>query len=198
MKKIRFYVHSVTIGIKNFEGKSIVVTGASGGIGSEIAQLFAKSDANVVVHYFSSSEKAGRTVKSIQDLGSEAFSFQADVTDPHEVSSMIGETIHRFGDLDVLVNNAAQHPPTAFNFENPDTGNSGSRWRIRISWGARLLPFRCSLLKENEGDHCECGDGLGSWRTGLCPHQNSRHAAHTGPRQRTRACAGERCLSRSS
>lgn len=106
--------------MKNFKGKSVIITGASGGIGSETARLFAENGAYITVNYFSSPEKAEKTVKSLHDLGVEAFSFKADVSNPKEVSLMIKETIDRFGRIDVLVNNASKHPPPLFDFDKPD------------------------------------------------------------------------------
>jgi len=103
-----------------FKGESVIITGASGGIGSETARLFAKEGANITVNYFSSPEKAERTVKIIKALGAEAFSFKADVSNPEEVTLMFKETVNRFGGIDVLVNNAAKHPPPMFDFDKPD------------------------------------------------------------------------------
>lgn len=104
----------------SFRGKSVIITGASGGIGSETARLFAKRGADTVVNYFSSPKKAEEVVRTICNLGVQAFSFKADVSNPREVSLMIGETINRFGRIDVLVNNAAKHPPPLFDFDKPD------------------------------------------------------------------------------
>lgn len=104
----------------SFRGKSVIVTGASGGIGSETARLFAEEGANITVNYFSSPKKAEGTVRTVRRLGCEGFSLKADVSHPKEVSSMIDETLARFGGIDVLVNNAACHPPPIFDFENPD------------------------------------------------------------------------------
>ena len=104
----------------NFEGKSVIITGASGGIGSETARLFAEKGANITVNYFSSLEKAENTVRTVRNRGVNAFSFKADVSNPKEVSLMIKEVIGRFGRVDVLVNNAAKHPPPLFDFDKPD------------------------------------------------------------------------------
>lgn len=69
-----------------FKGNSILITGASGGIGSETARLFAKEGANITVTYFSSPKRAEKTVKLVQNLGQEAFAFKVDVSEPKEVS----------------------------------------------------------------------------------------------------------------
>jgi NAD(P)-dependent dehydrogenase (short-subunit alcohol dehydrogenase family) len=53
-------------------------------------------------------------------LGVDVFSFKADMSDPKEVSSMMKETVNKFGQVDVLVNNAVKHPPPTFDFEKPD------------------------------------------------------------------------------
>jgi len=103
-----------------FGGRSVIITGASGGIGRETARLFAERGANITVNYFSSPEKAKKTVKAVNSLGAEALSLKADVSSPEDVSSMIKTTLDKFGRIDVLVNNAAKHPPPLFDFEKPD------------------------------------------------------------------------------
>jgi len=103
-----------------FGGRSVIITGASGGIGRETARLFAERGANITVNFFSSPEKAKKTVKAVNSLGAEALSLKADVSSPEDVSSMIKTTLDKFGRIDVLVNNAAKHPPPLFDFEKPD------------------------------------------------------------------------------
>jgi len=104
----------------SFEGKTVLVTGASGGIGSETARLLAGKGASISVNYHSSPENAERTVSEVIELGSDAEAFKADVSDPVQVRDMINRTAERFGSIDVLVNNAAKHPPPVFSLEEPD------------------------------------------------------------------------------
>jgi len=104
----------------SFKGKTVVITGASGGIGGETARSFAREGANVVVGYFSSQEKAKETVRDLEKMSCRAFAFRADVSNPEEVRAMMEAAQERFGRIDVLVNCAAQHPPPMFDFENPD------------------------------------------------------------------------------
>lgn len=103
-----------------FEDKTVIITGASGGIGSESARRFAKEGASVVINYFSSAHKAKEVEKNIEQDGGTAFVFKADVSNPTEIKAMIKKTIIEYNGIDVLVNNAAQHPPPAFDFDNPD------------------------------------------------------------------------------
>jgi 3-oxoacyl-[acyl-carrier protein] reductase len=108
------------ISILDFRGKSIIITGASGGIGSETASLFAKRGGNITINYRLSHEAAEKTVKKIRESGGEAFSYRADVSNPEEVAAMVNASLSNFGRIDVLVNNAAKHPPPVFDFDNPD------------------------------------------------------------------------------
>lgn len=86
--------------------KTAVVTGASRGIGKAIALLFAEEGANVVVNYIRSVDEAHRVLKQIEEMGSEAMAFKADVADKVEVEEMVKKAISTYGGVDVLVNNA--------------------------------------------------------------------------------------------
>lgn len=135
-----------------FKGKSIILTGAGGGIGSETARLFAKEGANITVNYFSSYKKAKRTVKTVKDLGAEAFAFKADVSNPKEASLMIKETVNRFGRIDVLVNNAAKHPPPMFDFDKPDWGLWKRMVHINIMGILVCSHFAAPYLRKTGGN----------------------------------------------
>jgi 3-oxoacyl-[acyl-carrier protein] reductase len=88
------------------EGKAALVTGASRGIGREIALELAREGAKVAVNYSGSEAKANEVVDEIKRLGGEAFAVQCNVADGESVQSMVKETISHFGSLDILVNNA--------------------------------------------------------------------------------------------
>ena len=89
-----------------FEGKTAIVTGASRGIGREIAILLGREGARVAVNYSGSREKAEEVVQLIKDTGSDAFAIQANVSDADQVKQMIDATMENFGSIDFLVNNA--------------------------------------------------------------------------------------------
>lgn len=92
--------------MSRFNGKSAIVTGASRGIGREIALQLGREGAKVAVNYSGSKEKAEEVVQLIQEAGGEAFAIQADVSNADSVKKMVDETIATFGSVDILVNNA--------------------------------------------------------------------------------------------
>jgi 3-oxoacyl-[acyl-carrier protein] reductase len=92
--------------MSKLKGKVAVVTGASKGIGADIAKGLAKEGASVVVNYSSSKEGADRVVAEITSKGGKAIAVQGDVSKASDVKRLFSETKKSFGKLDVLVNNA--------------------------------------------------------------------------------------------
>ncbi|WP_248928879.1 SDR family oxidoreductase [Paenibacillus hamazuiensis] len=90
----------------SLNGKVAIVTGASRGIGRQIAIQLAQSGAKVVVNYSSNREKAEEVVRTIEQSGGEAAAIRADVSKVSEVEALFSETLERFGRLDILINNA--------------------------------------------------------------------------------------------
>ncbi len=88
------------------KGKVAVVTGASKGIGAEIAEQLAAEGAAVVVNYSSSKEGADRVVAAITGKGGRAVAVQANLARPAEVPRLFDEAKKAFGRVDILVNNA--------------------------------------------------------------------------------------------
>jgi 3-oxoacyl-[acyl-carrier protein] reductase len=87
-------------------GKVAIVTGASKGIGAEIARQLGAGGARVVVNYASSKEGADHVVDEIAKRGGKAVAVQADVAKKKEVERLFAEAKKAFGRLDILVNNA--------------------------------------------------------------------------------------------
>ncbi|MGH6848600.1 MAG: SDR family NAD(P)-dependent oxidoreductase [Methylocella sp.] len=92
--------------MSRLSGKIAVVTGASKGIGAEIAKSFAAEGAAVVVNYASSKDGADRVVADIRAKGGKAIAVQGDVAKAADVKKIFAEAKHAYGRLDILVNNA--------------------------------------------------------------------------------------------
>lgn len=91
---------------QKFSGKVAIVTGASKGIGAEIARRLAAEGAKVVVNYASSKTGADKVVTEIINAGGKAVAVGADVSKPDDIARLFAETKKAFGRLDVLINNA--------------------------------------------------------------------------------------------
>jgi glucose 1-dehydrogenase len=94
--------------------QTILVTGASSGIGQGIAIAFGQQGANVVVNYHSDEEGAGHTLDMIKKGGGTGYIHKADVGNEEEVTGMFTKAVAEFGTLDVLINNAGIQKDSAF------------------------------------------------------------------------------------
>ncbi|WP_316230834.1 glucose 1-dehydrogenase [Bradyrhizobium sp. SZCCHNR1051] len=91
---------------RRFEGKVALVTGASKGIGAEIAARLAAEGAAVAVNYSSSREGADRVVAAITGKGGKAVAVHGNLANPGDVKTVVAETVKALGPIDILVNNA--------------------------------------------------------------------------------------------
>lgn len=87
--------------------KTVIITGASRGIGSATAIAFAKQGCNIVLNYNNSEEKALALAKTIRDsYGVDVLAVKADVASSKQVNEMTEKALEQFGKIDILVNNA--------------------------------------------------------------------------------------------
>jgi NAD(P)-dependent dehydrogenase (short-subunit alcohol dehydrogenase family) len=87
------------------KNKIALVTGAGSGIGQAIALRLAMAGAQIIVNDLDG-QGAEITVEKLNDLGARGMAFQADISDPDGVRSMVAEGIKKFQTIDILVNNA--------------------------------------------------------------------------------------------
>jgi len=88
------------------EGRTVLITGASRGIGAAAARRLAQGGAAVVVNYHQNREAAEKVLQDIVSCGSRGMIFQADVTRNDQVVAMVRAAREQFSAVDVLVNNA--------------------------------------------------------------------------------------------
>ncbi len=114
-----------------FEGRVVIVTGGTKGVGRGIATAFLAAGAGVVV--------CGRNApeEPVTAVGREAVFVAADVRDPEQAEALVGEAAERFGRLDVLVNNAGGAPWS-------DAATASPRFNEKIVALNLLAPLQCS------------------------------------------------------
>jgi 3-oxoacyl-[acyl-carrier protein] reductase len=165
----------------------VIVTGASRGLGREIALRFGRAGDKVVVNFLQNEERAIEAAEEIAHAGGEAFSFLADVRISAEVEAMVAATLRRWGAVDVLVNNAGLTKDGLL------LRMADEAWNDVIA--ANLTgPFHCiraaagTMMKQRSGQILSIGSIVGlQGREG----QANYSASKAGLMGLTRACAKE-------
>ena len=103
----------------SFDGRVVLVTGGSRGIGRAVAEQFATQGATLAVHFRAARQAADDTLAVLQGDGHLAL--QADLADPEQARSLVQRVVDQLGRVDVLVNNAGvyeEHPILAIGYED--------------------------------------------------------------------------------
>ncbi|HCH35196.1 MAG: SDR family oxidoreductase [Dehalococcoidia bacterium] len=87
----------------SMEGRTVIITGGSGGIGRGCARAFASAGANIVIASVPA-DSIPPALEEIEKLGSQALGISVNVAEPLELDRMVGETLQRFGRIDALIN----------------------------------------------------------------------------------------------
>lgn len=102
----------------DMQGKTVLITGASRGIGAEAGRIFAEAGANVVLL----ARSADAVASLAKELGDRAMPLACDVADAGQVAGAVNATVARFGGLDVLINNAGVVEPISHLATSDPTG----------------------------------------------------------------------------
>jgi L-rhamnose 1-dehydrogenase len=100
--------------MKLLEGKTVLVTGGSTGIGRAAAIGAAQHGANVAINYVSSDDKAQSCIAEIEALGQRGIAIKGDVALPETATDFVARAVAEFGRVDVMVSNAGICPFHAF------------------------------------------------------------------------------------
>jgi pteridine reductase len=150
-----------------------LVTGSSKRLGREVALGLAERGADVVVHYRSSADEAGKVVAEVEKLGRRAIALQADLENVSQIRTLFEKVAGQLARLDILVNSAASFVQTEF------AKTSEKEWGESLDTNLKA-PFFCSqaaapLLKKTQGCIVNFADvgGILGW-TGYIPHSISK------------------------
>ena len=90
----------------DMKGKTALITGASRGIGKQVALALAEAGADVAVNYLTHEAEAQRVCSEIKEFGLQSMSIRADVSKSSDVARMVEGVRHNLGEIHILVNNA--------------------------------------------------------------------------------------------
>ena len=168
-------------------GKTALITGASRNIGKAIALAFAKEGADLILNTRVNQEELEAVSSECQGLGVQTLPVLADVSDANRVFKMVEQGLERFGQIDVLVSNAAIRP------HRPLTEVSVEEWHQVMAVNLHAAFYLCkavvpSMVRRHSGSIIAIG-GLSSL-TGR-PDTAAVTAAKTGLLGLIRALAAE-------
>ena len=147
---------------KTFEGRAVLVTGGSRGLGAAIARAFADNGADVAISYVESDEKAQAVIADVRKHGVQGEAFSADQADPAQISRLVGDVVDRFGKLDILVNNAAvAWLGTRVGTDNYDAEKMDMQWSINALGSVATIRAAAKVLS-NGGRIISISSGLGT------------------------------------
>lgn len=96
------------------ERKTVLITGASKGLGAAIARVFAQKNYNIILNYNNSEEQALKLAQELKKYNVEILPIKANITNEEEIKNIIDISINKFKKIDVLINNAGIAIDTTF------------------------------------------------------------------------------------
>lgn len=130
--------------------KTVLITGATGDIGSALAEVFARDGYNVLVHTFSNSEKAEKLCKSLESIyGVKSSYIKADFTSGEEIKALSEKALES-GSVDVLINNAGISHQELFQLVSEEKAQE--IFKINIEGAVSLTKYIApSMIKNHKG-----------------------------------------------
>ena len=147
--------------MKRFEGKVVLVTGATRGIGRAIAVRLAKEGAVVAVNYRASGNPE-ETLRLIKEAGGEGFAVEADMRVPKQVTAMVAETARKGGSLNYLVSNAAINPLLTWDETTLEDYDRIQETNLRGTWVVCQSAAK-QMIREGHGGAIVTIASISSW-----------------------------------
>lgn len=135
--------------MKKLDGKNILITGSSSGIGKAIALLFAKEGANIILCSNQSSKEGYQVLSEVKAIGSNAAYYSADLKKEVEIKNLFEKVEKQYGYLDVLVNNAGR----TFNIDFEDLTEESLLRDVQTNLLSAILcsKYAVPLMKKEHG-----------------------------------------------
>jgi NAD(P)-dependent dehydrogenase (short-subunit alcohol dehydrogenase family) len=134
------------VGHGRLEGKKTIITGGDSGIGRAVAIAFAREGADVLISYLEEEEDAAETARWVREEGREARLVPGDLADPSHCRRVIDEAVDAFGQIDVLVNNAAFQRTYSKLEEIPD-----EEWELHFRTNISAMFYLCKAALPHMG-----------------------------------------------
>ncbi|WP_212029836.1 SDR family oxidoreductase [Metabacillus lacus] len=129
-------------------GKTALITGGDSGIGRSVAVAYAREGANVAISYLDEHEDAKETKKHVENEGAKCLLLPGDIGDEQFCNSLIDSVVEEFGQLDILVNNAAEQHPKEAGLEEISSEQLEKTYRTNIFSMFYLTKSALKHLKE--------------------------------------------------
>lgn len=137
--------------IKDFEGRSAIVTGGTRGIGRAIVLELARRGASVAFNYSKSADEAEKLRTKIEAMGGRAFAAQCDVASTEAAAEFVGQVKELFGTVDLLVNNAGITRDQLILRMKEDDWDSVIDTNLKGAWNFSKAAIRPMMRNENGG-----------------------------------------------
>ncbi len=138
MEPVPDHGESSYVGHGRLEGKKTIITGGDSGIGRAVAIAFAREGADVLISYLEEDDDAAETARWVREEGREAALVPGDLADPSHCRRVIDEAVDAFGQIDVLVNNAALQRSYSELEEIPD-----EEWELHFRTNISAMFYLC-------------------------------------------------------
>lgn len=131
------------------EGKVALITGGDSGIGRAVAIMYAKEGAKVAIGYLDEETDAQKTKDLVREAGGECIVIKGDIGEPSVCRHLVRRTVEYYGDLNILVNNAAEQHPQE-NFE--DISDEQMERTFRTNIFSMFYLIKAALPHLSKGD----------------------------------------------
>lgn len=132
--------------------KTVLITGSASGVGAAACFEFAKRGYNVVINYSKSKTEAYEVSEACKNLGVETLVCKANISNEEDCEELINQTIHFFGRIDVLVNNAGTTKYCNYdNLEGLDKKDFQDIYEVNVIGAYQMVKLAAPYLKKVQG-----------------------------------------------